>query len=237
MTLQPKQFDLAGIEPNFNIVIIGHNNCCGKSALERNILYMLREKKYLIDKLTFKYESKRFKFFTHDDIIWTKYGNQIMKYDHALFFVHSNYHNAEIIINQYYNSLKIPTNLNQNYKPLNNPISYNVLKQYPTYNTFYVMQNGPIELYVPEYKETYPIFYNEKPFCYNNVLKLTNNILNRYSMFHNKTSDLYKQLQMRLKDLDILCCYICCMKNNENNIWIPNELNLEIIHLFFLLPL
>ncbi len=236
MTVLPKQFDLPAIKPNFNIVIIGHDNCCGEVALKRNILYVLREKKYLnTNDLSIKYESKRFKFITHDNIIWTKYGNQIMKYDHALFFVHSNYNSAEIIINQYYNSLKIPTNLNQKYKPLNNPLPYDVLKQYSAYNTFFVMQNGPIELYTPEYKNTYLDFYNEKPFCYNNVMKLTTNILNRYSMFHNKTSYLCGQMQTRLKELDVMCCYICCMKNNENDIWLPNELNLEIMKLFFLL--
>ncbi len=234
MIVQPKQFDLAGIEPNFNIVIItaqrpyhgyrtGYN---GDSALKRNILHILREKQYLINKSKFKYESKYFKFIISDNTIWTKNGKELMDYGNALFFVHSSHYSAEIIINQYYKSLKIP---------INSPTPYNLLKQYLPSNTFFVMRNGPIELYIPECSDTYLKFYNEKPFCYNNVMKLTTNISKKFSMFHGKKSNLYEQLQTRLKELDVICCYICYMKNNDNNIWLPNELNLEIMKLFFLL--
>jgi len=225
MDIQLKQFDLTQIEPKFNFIIIGHNGC-GKLALNRHILYILRMKKSVVKQSNFsiksvellhEYTNNSEKF--HVAVYNTNEGpSEIISSD--ILFVHSRYAHKEFAIKHYY-------------KYLHNTNNYDFLKKYEAPNTFFVIQNGIVQIYKPEYDVTYLEMYNEKPFCRDNVTKLITNISNRFSMYHNKTSDLYQNLQIRLRELDAIHYMLLCMNNSEN-MWLPNDLKIVIVKLFFL---
>jgi hypothetical protein len=230
MDVELEYIDLTEIEQKGNFIIVGHN-CCGKSALNKHILYMLRVKKCKVTKsnvhinsveLLNEYVNNFGKF--HVAVYYNDKGP--LEIDSSdLLFVHSRFFCKEFVIKHYYKSLNDKTNYSK---------SYDFLKKYEAANTFFVMQNGMIKLYKPEYDNTYLEMYNAKPYCRDNITKLMLNISNRFSMYHNKTSDLYKNLQIRSRELDVLYCTILCI-NNSVDMWLPYDLKLEIIKLFFLI--
>jgi hypothetical protein len=203
-----QQYDLTELEPNVNIKIIGPPTPCGKTCLERNIMYILSAKNCTIEPYNgigrFYISPNNQERFS---IIVT-----CNKSDNAndLIFIHADYFKDNFV-----------GNVNE--------------EDFSTPYTFFVLHKGTIKKCIAENQFTYLDMYNKMPFCYDNITNLINIISNSYSIHHKMYGILYGKLQFRLKELDVIYCTIYCTRNSENNnIWLPNELNLEIIKLLFL---
>ncbi len=134
-------------------------------------------------------------------------------------FINSQYINKESIMKKFFG---------KNY--VNNLINYSCPE------TFFVLQNKNIpKIYKVENHLTYSIEYGANPYYYNNIIKLKNIILNNYSVYHKINDLLHIKIEFRLKQLNKIYFSIFCVRNNK--LWLPNELNLEIIKLLFLLHL
>ncbi len=205
MAIQIEQFDLCNLEPNINIKITGKSRN-GESFLKGNIIHILDVKKH--NTMQNNYTNGKLETYC---IMLTDRGYD-SKYD--LLFINLNYE-------------RLKKEVKDKYKFTNED---GVIEPY----TFIVFQDKQIKyLCNVENKLTYLKTFNKNPFCYNNIIKLVDKITNNYSMFHTINSDLYENLQIRLKELDIIYFTIFCVKNmNIFNIWLPYELRLEIINLF-----
>ncbi len=134
-------------------------------------------------------------------------------------FIHSQYINKESIMKQF----------------LGNQFLNDLIKYYGP-ETFFVLQTASkIKSYEAETCFTHSLDFNDKPYDYNNIIRLNNIILNNCSIYHKINEFLYKILQSRLYQLNKIYCGNLCLKNYE--ILLPNELNFEIIKLFVLLYL
>ncbi len=221
-----ERFDLTKIEPNFNILIIGPDDNVN-SILEQNISNIIISKisnynNFNICKIhgaightkhySFYYENQ-LKEFNHTKAYkssWTI--TSLEKYD--LIFVNLFSPHANYIINNF--------NVNHIYSA--------------SQSTFYAVQNKIIiQMCDAGPDTTYQELYNKNPYCRNNITTLLKNIINNYSMVHDTTGDLYKTLFFRLKALNVI--YPTMMSMTNSDIWLPGELNLEIIKLLCLLCL
>jgi len=214
------------IKPKLNIMIIGSSNC-GKTALIKNIRSIFKNK-YCIDTLiifsggsyssveeiyAYKYFEENFSIAGCESDCEPLNNNKYAE----LIFISSEYQNKIVLIE------KIGNNI------IGNEIDYS------SPHTFLVVnKNKPLQLCETEIESTYLTKYNDNPYCYNNVRKLSININNGYSMYHFKNDDLHEKLQIRLKELEnIILNIMLCMKNTENNdMWIPNDLILLILNKF-----
>ncbi len=207
-----EEFDLYNLCPNFNIKIYGHENTT-TIFLEQYILNILKAINCNVVKINdvqhnYKY-SNRSELFT---VIVIDNLNDINYND--LVFIHGRYIQGRF-----------------------HPDAYKfIIDDFKCPHTFFVLKNRRILF---KYKIKNNLIYlknfNDKPFCYNNVNNLMKDIKGKYYVHHIINSRLYEILELRVKELNIICCYICCMQKNENNIWLPNELNSEIINLICLL--
>ncbi len=132
-------------------------------------------------------------------------------------FIHSQYINKESVMKKFLGN-----------HPINN------LANYSCSDTFFVLKSKSIfKVYKIEHCLGYLKTFGDKPYDYNNITKLTNNILNNFSVYYKINGELHLILQSRLDQLNQIYNGILCLKNNS--VWIPYELNLEIIKLLFLL--
>ncbi len=224
MITQLERFDLCDLEPGFNIGIVGVA-CHDNAILKNTISHILETKLKGLGIFKVFSDYKRIKRYTYTD------GNQLKEFEIAklhpkrwesnnydIIFVHSLFKHKIKVINKC------------------NIISDMI--EYSSLDDFFLVQNGTIKICSPEYRATYLINYNENPFSYNNVMTLNKNISNGFSVYFKINGFLYNSLQTRLKEIDIIYFAILCLKNNvDENIWLPNELHLEIINLFCLLCL
>ncbi len=222
-----QEFDLTKIEPCINIIIVG-DNMLRKEMMEQTILQILRTKMNNNGFGYKMYEShnttvKTKRYYTGKDTsirfrITILIGNEWFAIDYSnydLVFVHSQFENKNLIMDKY--------------NILNDIINYS------SEDDFFVIQKENIQICKPETYRTYFELHDKNPFCYNNILKLKENIIYGYSVFHIIDGSLHKKLQLRLKDLDIIHFIVFCVENNENNnVWLPKEINLEIINLICL---
>ncbi len=219
-----EQFDLTKINPGANIVIIGPTTY-GNDLLGRTISHILSVKmsnysgfhiygssNVLSKSVHFSYmhnnQVQSFKITTLYETAWAS----IHYNPHDLIFVHSLFMHKEFIMKKY----NITNGI------INNSLPHN----------FFVLETEKARVCKAEINTTYMEIYKENEFCHNNITKLMENIRFNYSLFHGSNGELYKTLRTRLKEFELIYYSIFCF--NNKNIWIPNELNLEIINLFCL---
>ncbi len=212
MAIQLKDFHLVDLKPDTNIKAIGPNNC-GKSFLLRNILHILQIKGCTLvqnknTQYTYSHQNNQLSVFNIEK------SNDYNIDEDGLIFMHATYVRDMVVHDgtyEFYNKEEF-------------------LNKY----MFFVLRNNEI-LYKCEAEyssSTYLQIYNKNPFCYDNVTKLMSNIKNKYSLYHKTDNELDHILKLKLDELYIIYSTIFCVKNND--IWLPPELNLEIIKLFCL---
>ncbi len=216
--MQFEYFDLCDLKTNNNIRIVGPHNC-GKTFLRSNILYIFRAKGCRI----IGSNDMRITY-THPDNQFTLFNIEVINYYttsiEGIIFMHATLVKKKLIDDgtyEFYNE-------------------EDFLDKY----MFFVLHNNKIlfKCKAEHSSSTYYQIYNRNPFCYNNVVKLTHNIKNKYSMFHETHAVFDHILQSKLKKLYMIYSTIFFVKNNENkDKWLPSELNIEIIKLFSLLCL
>ncbi len=235
--------DLSIVKPGYNYKIIGPKGS-GKKTLRENIAHLLTMRKCKIDypyrmhsryKLMYVYpindETNEFEIFNIE--LYDSNSAPLHFEELDIIFVHSQYINKKKVAQDYYNK--------GYYKPghitTNNINFVNGMDSHSLPYTFFVLQNhhSPPALRKIEHNTSYLTDFNNWSYNYSNITKLTNNILNRHSSYHEKNGELYKILQLKLKELYKIYCMIFCLKYHE--IWLPCELNLEIMKLFFLMYL
>ncbi len=217
MAVQLKYFDLHNLNPGVNIKIIGPANC-GKTYFQRNILHILQAKNCNIMKNndtqnTYIHPANPFTVFRVEE---TNFRNNVNDKDN-LIFMHTTYIKKLVVANNTY--------------------KYFAEENFTAPYGFFLLHDGKI-LYrcQAEYSSLeYYLDYNRNTFCYNNIMKLINNITNGYSMFHKTDTIFHHTLQQRLKELYVIYSTIFSVKNNgSDDMWLPTELNLEIINLLYL---
>ncbi len=229
---QLEYFDLHTIKRGYNYLIMGPN-VCGKNILSKNIINMLSNRKCAIGNAQrqqngidtqYYYYNKSNKLKLFNIIVYDPYSAPFNYGELDIVFVHSQFIHKKIVIQRYFNNGYTCNDINY----------INIMENYSSPYTFFVLQNFNIPtLCKAEHDDTYLTTFNDKSFDYNNVKKLTNNILNNFSVYHKKNKELHLVLQSRLDQLNQIYNGIFCLNNND--VWIPSELNLEIIKLLFLL--
>ncbi len=225
MDIQFERFDLCDLDIGINIAIIGL--LIDNSMLRRNMSHIFSTKlkdnefKTLVINENFgqikrynyihKKQLKEFNIIT----LYPKKWKLINLNSYDVIFIHSLYKYKNAIINKC--------------GFINDFIDYSSL------DDFFVIQKGTIKICAPEYTSTYSEIYNKNPFCYNDIIKLSENINNSFSFYHAKDGCLHNELKTRLKELDIIYFTIFCFSNRKDiTVWLPTELNLEIMKLLYL---
>ncbi len=244
MEKQLEYYDLRSIKPGYNFIIICDDQS-EKNTLKRNIMYFLTNKKCIIrdsyyhsGKYDIQYYSFKSKIF---NIIIHSSNSAPSNYDNLdIVFIHSQCFNKNIIAQNYFKNGFIYdcfnyvcgyfTNNNKN-----NVTYINNISNYYNPCTFFVLYKNTIQLCKAEYETTYLTKFREMPYNYNNLAKLNNNILNGYSLYNKQYGKLHSNIQSKLKTLGKIHIGFLCLKHYD--IWLPNELHLEIIKLLFLMHL
>ncbi len=70
---------------------------------------------------------------------------------------------------------------------------------------------------------------------YKKIDELINKTKNNYSIYHNIGSDIYRVLYKQQPKIKQICCIYWCMKNiNDNDLWLPRDMLMEILQFVFI---
>ncbi len=70
---------------------------------------------------------------------------------------------------------------------------------------------------------------------YKKIDELINKTKNNYSIYHNISSEIYRVLYKQQSKLKQICCIYWCMKNiNDNDLWLPRDMLMEILQFVFI---
>ncbi len=224
------QYDLTTMNPGINIIIIG-SNITKSEMMGQTISQILMAKMNVYNEYDM-YESQNFcskikRYYSKNKNQFKEFKITILLLDLQGILKKLNYDNYNLAFVQ--SKFKRKKYMMEKYNIANDMINYS------SEDEFFVMQKGKLQICKPESYSMYFETYQKNPFCYSNIIKLKENITNDYSIFHKNNSTLYKLLQTKLEKLYVIYSTIYCMKNIEDiNIWLPQELNLEIINLLCL---
>ncbi len=185
-----------------------------------NIKYVLRDKSCtysfvnIHENMCIKYYSKEYKQFGYVIVYDTLDYHPKSFSPLDTIFIHSQYIHKESVMKNFLEN-----------RPVNDLINYSDPE------TYFVLPCKLIfKLYKAESFFAHSLDFNAKPFDYNNIIKLTNYILNDCSVYHKINDFLHLKIQLRMKQLNQIYCGILCLKHNK--LRLPDELIFEIMKLF-----
>ncbi len=233
---QIRYLDLSTVTLGHNFVIVGFKGS-GRKTLRENITHLLKIKNCYVDNPYFMHCFYKSNYIYNNnnksEVFIIKLYDFNYKPSHFedldIVFVHSQYIHKKEVAQDYYNK-----GYYHPYHVRNNNIDYvNSMDLHSSPYTFFVLRNHnrPPGLCKVEHVTSYFNDFDKMPYNYNNITKLTNNILNKCSSYHQTNGELHKILQLKLKELYKIYCIVFCMKHHE--IWLPFELNLKIMKLFY----